>query len=157
MPQETRLKVDPAVRRWLRGIGMLGGMATAWKLGKEGMHKRGVKGAKARYGKAKKLPIILLASAFAYLTIDAMATPFNSYEEATIATRVRSTRKTHRSHFPTAANAARPHRAMRHRPASRNHFRSIRAWRRAGSPVPVTPISHYRNGAMKLGPGTAYE
>lgn len=32
----------------------------------------------------------------------------------------------------------------------------LRQWRSAGEPVPVSPISHNRDGSMKLGTGTAW-
>jgi hypothetical protein len=36
------------------------------------------------------------------------------------------------------------------------HFNSIRAWHRAGSPLPMHSISHDRNGRQKIGTADAY-
>lgn len=41
--------------------------------------------------------------------------------------------------------------------SGRKFFRSLRSWRRAGSPIVPQPVSHRRDGLMRTGPGTAYE
>jgi len=41
-------------------------------------------------------------------------------------------------------------------PSMQSTFKSVRAWRRAGSPVPIAPISHTNDGRLKTGPGTAW-
>ena len=55
------------------------------------------------------------------------------------------------------ANAARPLIGPRgHRPAGGVYFRSVRAWRNAGSPVVVQPVSHRRDGSMIKGTANAW-
>lgn len=156
------MQAPKSVRKWYRLIGKKGAATTNAKLTPEQRIARARKGGLTssinRRNRIQAVSSVLLLSSIFFLLFQPNPAPARNPAgmSASGALRLNGDNRTRAlSGAGVGGRQDKPHREIK-RVVVATHFRSVRAWRRAGCPLPIQPISHNKDGSLKTGTATAY-